>query len=262
MASVMEWYIYAALFSAGLVAGFINTLAGSGSLITLPLLMFTGLPANVANATNRISVFMQSLVSAASFRNQKIYRLEEGLWLGLPAVFGSLIGSVTAININAAMMERLIGGLLVFMFFIVLYKPEKWIQSKAGTISGRPKIWQIIIFFLIGAYGGFLQAGVGFMILGGLVLGSGLNLTKANGLKAFITLILTVVALAVFIVNKQIAYLPGVVMAGGSMIGAYIASRYAVSWGPKVVRIFLLAAISGSALKFTGAYDLVVGLLR
>jgi uncharacterized membrane protein YfcA len=81
-------------------------------------------------------------------------------------------------------------------------------------------------------------------------------------LKAFITLILTVVALAVFVINKQIAYLPGFVMAGGSMVGAYFASRFAVSWGPKVVRIFLLAAISGSALKFTGIIDLVTGLFR
>jgi uncharacterized membrane protein YfcA len=258
----MEWYIYAALFAAGLIAGFINTLAGSGSLITLPLLIFAGLPANVANATNRISVFLQSAVSTVSFRNQKVYEIREGLWLGIPAVLGSLIGAIAAIQINARMMEILIGALLVFMFFIVLYKPEKWIQSKAGSISRRPKLFQIIIFFLIGAYGGFLQAGVGFMLLGGLVLGSGLNLTKANGLKAFIILILTAVALIVFISNKQIAYLPGFVLAAGSMAGAYFASKYAVSWGPKVVRIFLLAALLGSALKFTGSIDLVIRLLK
>lgn len=258
MVSAMDWYIYPALFIAGILAGFINTLAGSGSLITLPLLIFSGLPANVANATNRISVLLQSAVSAVSFRNQNVYKIKEGLWLGIPAVIGSLIGAVAAININTRMMEILIGALMVFMFFIVLYKPEKWIQSKAGTISGRPKILQIIIFFLIGAYGGFLQAGVGFMLLGGLVLGSGLNLTRANGLKAFIILILTTVALIVFIINRQIAYVPGFVLAAGSMIGAYFASRYAVRWGPKVVRIFLLVAISGSALKFTGLIDLVI----
>ena len=108
----MEWYLYPLLIIAGILAGFINTLAGSGSLITLPLLMFIGLPANVANATNRIGIFLQSAVGAASFRHNKVFEYREGVWFALPATFGSLIGAIAAVKLNSDVMEIIIGGLL------------------------------------------------------------------------------------------------------------------------------------------------------
>jgi uncharacterized protein len=256
----MEWYFYPALIAAGILAGFINTLAGSGSLITLPLLMFMGLPANVANATNRIGIFLQSAVGAVSFRNQKVFDYKEGIWLSVPATIGSFFGAIAAVNLSSRLMESIIGGLLLFMFFIILYKPEKWIQEKAGRIEGRPKLWQLVIFFFIGLYGGFIQAGVGFILLAGLVFGAGVNLTKANALKVFIVFVYTSVALVVFIIDSQINYLAGFVLAFGSMIGAYIASKVAIKSGPKVVRIILLVIILISALKYTGAIDLVIRL--
>jgi uncharacterized membrane protein YfcA len=256
----MEWYFYPILILAGILAGFINTLAGSGSLITLPLLMFMGLPANVANATNRIGIFLQSAVGAFSFRQQKVFDYKEGIWLAVPATIGSFAGAIAAVNLKSSLMETIIGALLFFMFFIVLYKPEKWIQEKEGRIEGRPKFWQIVIFFLIGLYGGFIQAGVGFILLAGLVFGAGVNLTKANALKVFIVFVYTSVALVVFIVNHQINYLAGFVLAFGSMIGAYIASKVAIKSGPKVVRIILLVILMISALKYSGAIDLVIRL--
>jgi uncharacterized protein len=254
----MEWYLYPILIAAGILAGFINTIAGSGSLITLPLLMFTGLPANVANATNRISIFLQSAVGAASFRQSNVFEYREGLWLALPATAGSLIGSVAAVRMSSDTMEKIIGGLLLFMFFMVLYKPEKWISEKAGKIEGRPKIWQIIIFFFIGIYGGFIQAGVGFILLAGLVFGAGLNLTKANAIKVFIIFIYTSIALLIFILNRQIDYLAGFVMASGSMAGAWIAARFAIKSGPRIVRLILLGIIMISALKYIGAADIII----
>jgi uncharacterized membrane protein YfcA len=256
----MEWYFYPILIIAGILAGFINTLAGSGSLITLPLLMFMGMPANVANATNRIGIFLQSAVGAASFHQQKVFDYKEGLWFAAPATVGSLVGALAAVNLNTDIMEKIIGGLLLFMFFMVLYKPENWIKEKAGKIEGRPKTWQLFIFFLIGLYGGFIQAGVGFILLAGLVLGAGVNLTKANALKVFIVFIYTSVALAVFILNNQISYLAGLILASGSMIGAYIATRVAIKNGPRVVRIILLVILLISALKYVGALDLVISL--
>jgi uncharacterized membrane protein YfcA len=256
----MEWYFYPLLIFAGILAGFINTLAGSGSLITLPLLMFMGLPANVANATNRIGIFLQSGVGAVSFRNHKVFEYREGIWFAIPATVGSLVGAIAAVNLSSDLMETIIGGLLFFMFFIVLYKPEKWIRENAGRIEGRPKAWQLIIFFLIGLYGGFIQAGVGFILLAGLVLGAGVNLTKANALKVFIVFIYTSVALVVFIINGQISYLAGLILAFGSMIGAYLASRVATRKGPKVVRIILLLILMLSALKYSGAIDMIIRL--
>jgi uncharacterized membrane protein YfcA len=256
----MEWYFYPILIAAGILTGFINTLAGSGSLITLPLLMFMGLPANVANGTNRIGIILQSAVGAASFRHSKVFEFREGLWLALPATAGSLIGAIAAVNISGKTMETIIGCLMILMFFMVLYKPEKWISDKAGTLDGSPKLWQLVIFFFIGLYGGFIQAGVGFILLAGLVLGAGVNLTKANALKVFIVFVYTAVALVVFIVNRQIDYLAGFVLASGSMVGAWLATKFAIKNGPRIVRIILLVIILISALKYVGAINLFIRL--
>ena len=254
----MGWYFYPVLIIAGLVAGFINTIAGNGSIITLPLLLFMGLPANVANGTNRIGIFLQSAVSSVSFKQQKIFDYKEGIWFAVPATFGSLIGAIAAVNINSGMMERILGAMFFLMFFIILYKPEKWIQEKAVMIDGRPKTWQIIIFFFIGIYGGFIQAGVGLMLLAALVLGSGVNLTKANALKVFINFVFTFLALFIFIINGQVSYLPGSFLAIGSMIGAFVGSKVAIKSGPKVIRIILLVILLISALKYLGVFDLVI----
>ena len=113
----------------------------------------------------------------------------------------------------------------------------------------------MIIFFGIGLYGGFIQAGVGFFLLGGLVLGAGYDLIKANAIKVFITLLFTVPALIVFILNNQVNFILGFVLAIGSMLGAFVGAKVAVSWGPKFVRYVLLTAILASALKLFGAFD-------
>lgn len=256
----MEWYMYIAVIVAGLFAGFVNTLAGSGSLITLPLLMFLGLPANIANGTNRIGVLVQSAISSWSFRQQKLFSFRETVWMAVPAVAGSIVGALVAVRINERIMELLIAGLLIFMFFVILYKPEKWLREQAVSISRRQRWLVVVALFFIGIYGGFLQAGVGIFLLSTLVLGAGLGLTKANAHKVLIVTSLTAIALLIFILSGQVRYMYGIILAIGQGAGGWIASRVAVSWGPKVVRIVLLVAVMASALKLTGAFDFVVRL--
>lgn len=258
----MEWYIYVALVVAGIIAGFINTLAGSGSLLTLPLLMFIGLPPTVANATNRIGVLLQSAVGSASFRHQKVFEFRESLWFVIPSVAGSILGAFIAAGFNEQVMRTIIGVLLFFMFFMILYKPEKWITGQAVNLHNRPRLVILVVFFLIGVYGGFIQAGVGFFLLAGLVYGAGVNLVKANALKVFITFCFTIFAIAVFIFTGQIDYKIGFILGGGQMVGAYIASRIAVSWGPKFVRVVLLVVVLISSLELTGVIDLMIKAVR
>ncbi|MCD6347625.1 MAG: sulfite exporter TauE/SafE family protein [Bacteroidales bacterium] len=245
----MEWYFIPALIGAGFLCGFINTLAGSGSLISLPLLMFMGLPANVANGTNRIAILLQNIVGVSSFKQQKVFKISEGIWLAVPAIIGSVVGASLAISLNETLMTRVIGGLLVFMFFIILIKPDVWIKGQAGLVKSKPSWWQIIMFFAIGVYGGFIQAGVGFFLLAGLVLGAGFDLVKANAIKVLIILLYTPFALAIFIYHDQVNWVAGLILAVGNMLGALIASRFAVSWGAKAVRIILLVIIFGAAIK-------------
>ncbi|HHJ09563.1 MAG TPA: sulfite exporter TauE/SafE family protein [Bacteroidetes bacterium] len=251
----MEWYMYPAVVGIGLIAGFINTLAGSGSLITLPFLMFLGLPANVANGTNRIAILLQNVVSVRGFRQKKILSFREGLFFSVPAIVGAMAGARIAINLDEQAMRRTIGVLLVIMVILIIYKPERWLLGKHIEQTRSRKVFLIILFFFIGMYGGFIQAGVGFFLLAGLVLGAGANIVKANALKVFIILLYTPLALVFFMYYHQVNYMLGLVLAAGNMTGAWLGTRVAVSWGPRFIRIVLLLALIISAAKLTGLLD-------
>ncbi|MBA7511641.1 putative membrane transporter protein YfcA [subsurface metagenome] len=253
----MEWYLYIAVIGVGLLTGFINTLAAGGSLLSLPFLIFLGLPANVANGTNRIAILLQNIVSVGSFKQQRILNPKEGIWIAVPAIIGSLIGAQIAINFDEEVMRKTIGGLLLVMFFIIMIKPDKWIKGQEGEMKSRPSVFQIIIFFFIGIYGGFIQAGVGFFLLAGLVLGAGADLIKANALKVFIILLYTPFALFIFILHHQVDYKLGLILAVGNMAGAYLGAKYGVRWGIGFVRYVLLAAIFFSAAKLIGVIEYI-----
>ncbi len=247
----MEWFHYALIVLAGFFAGFINTLAGSGSLITLPLLIAMGLPANVANGTNRVAILLQNIVGVSSFKRQKVLEFKSSINLVIPAVIGSVIGAILAVDINEDIMKKSIGGLLIFMFFFILLKPSKWLQDQ--QVKAPLPYWaRAIVFFLIGLYGGFIQAGVGFFLLSGLVLGAGYDLVKGNAVKVFIILIYTAFALVVFIINDQVNFKFGLILAVGNMMGAFVGARFAVKWGPKFVRYLLLITIIVAAVKMLG----------
>jgi hypothetical protein len=245
----MEWYHYILIIAAGVVAGFINTLAGSGSLLTLPLLIFIGLPPVVANGTNRIAILLQSLVGTMGFRKQGVLNLKTGVWLGIPSVAGSVAGALIAISINNKMMERAVGVIMILMFFVILLKPDAWLKGESDKEFKRLTWLNTVIFFLIGVYGGFVQAGVGFFLLGGLVLGAGLDLVKANAIKNFLVFLYTPFALLVYILGNQVDYKAGLILSAGSMAGAWLGTKSAVSWGPAFIRYVLLIAVLASAIQ-------------
>jgi len=249
----MVWYEIVLLVGAGILAGFINTLAGSGSLLTLPLFIAFGLPAPVANGTNRIGILLQSLTGVLSFKRQNLLDFSTALKIGIPSVAGSLIGAFIAVDINEKAMQTAIAVLLIFMFFLILLKPSRWIKSHEGN-PPLPHWVQMIIFFIVGIYGGFIQAGVGFFLLAALVLASGFDLIKANALKVLIVLVYTPFSLVVFIINQQVDYKLGFIVAAGSMLGAWIGAKLSVKWGPSVVRIILLVVLLVASMKLTGLF--------
>jgi len=246
---MIEWLLYLLVIVVGILTGFINTLAGSGSLLTLPLLIFMGLPANIANGTNRIAILMQSIVAVGGFKQKKVFEWSDGVWLTIPATLGALVGAFVAVDLDERLLNRIIGGLMILMFFIILYKPEKWLKQQVDNPKAKPTILRFLVFVAIGFYGGFIQAGVGFFLLAGLVLGAGFNLLKANAIKVLIVLVYTIAALFVFIVNKQVDYFLGILLGVGSMIGAFIATRVAVKNGNGFIRWVLLVTVLAFAVK-------------
>lgn len=258
----MEWYLYIAVIGAGFLAGFINTVAGSGSLITLPLLIFVGLPANIANGTNRVAILLQNVVAVSSFHSQKVLDLRRGLMLAAPAVIGAVIGAQIAVNLDEEILRRTIGVLLVVMLFLIIIRPRRWLEGRPDIIGRRPGWIQMIIFFVIGLYGGFIQAGVGFFLLGGLVLGAGYDLVRANAVKVLIVLCYTIFALAVFLFNDQVRWEIGLVLALGNMLGAWIAARISVKRGVVFVRWLLIIIVALAAAGLLGLFHSAAELLR
>lgn len=248
----MEWYYMLALVGIGLFTGFINTLAGGGSALTLPMLMFLGLPANVANGTNRIAILLQSAVGVNTFRRRNVLDINTDYKLTIPAVAGSLLGALFAVEIDEALLRKFIAGLMVVMLLIVVFNPNAWVKEHAGKSEKKPTFLQYIIFFFIGFYGGFIQMGVGFFLLAGLVMGCGHNLVKANAIKVFITLIFTVFSIGIFVWYSQVDIVAGLILAIGSMTGAWLGAHFSVKGGAKLVRYVLIAAMVMVILNLFG----------
>ena len=253
-----QWYTYLLALLAGIVAGVINTLAGSGSLITLPMLIFLGLPANVANATNRVGVILQNVVGITAFHRGGKLHLAGVRWLVPPAVAGAVVGAFVAKSLKAEAMNTAIGVVMVLMLGVVLLNPERWLRSRSEVKPGRPGIGFLALFFGLGVYGGFIQAGVGVFLLAAMVLGLGYTLVDANGIKLVIVLSFALVSLAIFASGGQVHWALGVLMACGQGVGAWLAARFAVKnknanvW----VRRLLIAVIVLSVLKLFGLLPL------
>ena len=249
----MDWYLYIVVIIAGFVAGYINTLAGSGSLVTLPLLIFLGLPPTVANGTNRVAILLQCAVAVGKFKSEKQLDIKNALILSIPAIIGAVIGAQIAADLNETIMRQTIGILMVIMLAVILIRPKRWLEGRNDISESKPSWLRIIVFFGIGLYGGFIQAGVGIFLLSGLVLGAGYNLVRANAAKNLIVLCFTVFALAVFIYNDQVDWKIGLILAIGNMLGAWVAAKMAVKRGAGFVRWILIAVIIISALMLLGA---------
>lgn len=160
-----------ALIVSGVFVGFINTLAGGGTIISLSLFMFMGLPADIANGTNRIAVILQNLTSVSTFRQKKLLDTRKALWLSIPTVIGSLIGAQLSVQIDESTFRKAIAVVMLMMIVFILTDPDKWLKGQLKLQEKKVSIWQMLIFFGIGIYGGFVQVGVGYFLLAGIVLG-------------------------------------------------------------------------------------------
>ncbi|PIE02356.1 MAG: hypothetical protein CSA81_07540 [Acidobacteria bacterium] len=249
----MDWWFYPILVLAGIAAGFINTLAGSGSLITLPLLIFLGLPANTANGTNRVAILCQNVIGVSRFCREGVLDTKKGKWFLVPAVIGAIVGAQIAVDLNDKIMRLTIGIMMVVMLTVMIAKPQKWLKKSAPTEGSEKKglpMWLAgPLFFLIGLYGGFIQAGVGIFLLAALVMGAGYDLVRANALKLLVVFAFTPLALVVFLLNGQVEWGTGFILALGNMIGAWLGTKVAIKHGAPFIHMLLVAVVTISAVK-------------
>lgn len=238
------------LVGVGFCAGVINTIAGGGSLLTLPLLIFMGLPAAVANGTNRIAIFFQTASAVSGFRSKGINTFPFSIYIGISASIGSLIGSQFAVDIDEALFKRILSIVMIVVVLLIVFKKKQQLTDKLLERTTGKHLWlSIIAFFFVGLYGGFLNAGIGFIMLLILPAINKFSLVKSNATKVTVAFIYTAFALGVFILNDKVDWKLGLTLAIGNSLGAWFGSRYSVKKGDGFIRIALLVIVSGMAIK-------------
>jgi uncharacterized membrane protein YfcA len=218
------------LLLAGFISGFINTIAGGGSMLTLPTLMMLGMPADVANATNRIGVLMQSLTGVKGFSDQK--KLDKRAILPVLALTatGALVGTLLASVLPVFMLKPMLLGSMVAMGLLMVVRPQSVIApigTQPHNLKERPGA--SLGLFLSGVYGGFVQAGVGFILIAALAGGLRYDLTRTNALKILCTGAFSAVGLVVFTLQGLVWWIPGLMLAVGSILGAIVGVRFSIN---------------------------------
>lgn len=247
---------YLLILIAGTVAGFLNTVAGGGSLITLPILIFMGLPSATANGTNRIALLFQNISATMGFKRRGYFYPTLAVWLGIPAVIGAFVGSRIAVSLPDVLFNRILSIVMIVVLTLILTRPEKRFlkQTGASELTGTRRWVAVGVFFLVGIYGGFIQAGVGFILIVSLSLLTGLPLVNVNAIKVAIVAIYTAMALAVFVLNGNVEWGLGLLLAVGNSFGAYLGSVFAVKKGDRYIRMIITVSVIVMAGKLWGLW--------
>lgn len=236
------------------VAGAINTVAGGGSNLVLPSLMLMGMPPEVANATNRVGIFVESVVAVSEFKRHDRLETFDLKAILLPMAVGGLLGALAAAFAPPDILKPILILTMILMSLIVLFRPAV-VSPPSGTevrrVKDTPSSWLGLL--AAGFYGGFIQAGVGFLLLASIAGTLRYDIVRANALKLVCTLMFTTVSLGIFIWQGQVAWLAGAILSVGYVVGAYFGVKFAVHADPKVLRWFLFAATvlaGGAALLY------------
>jgi len=231
----------------GLLAGGINTIAGGGSNLTLPMLMLLGLPADVANGTNRVAVALQCLVGIRGFNAHGRLDVPAIMPIMIPTLIGGVLGALVAALIPPIALKPILLGTIISMSLLILLRPG-FVTPPPGTpvlsVSQSRVAWWSL--FAAGVYGGFVQAGVGFILLAALSGVLRYDLVRANALKIVCSLGFTAVALAVFVYFDQVRWVPGLILATGSMAGAWLCVKFAVNASQTTIKwvLFVMTVCS------------------
>lgn len=225
---MMEYLILAAV---GLAAGAINVLAGGGSFLTLPMLIFLGLPAGVANGTNRVGILAQNVGAVWGFKRHGIPAAGSLLWAALPASAGALIGTWLAMQVSDQAFEKILALLMVLLSLWSIWSSKPRDRPlRRGSI-----VFLGASFLVIGVYGGFIQAGVGFLILAATST-AGMDLVRGNAMKVLTVLCFTVLSLAIFAWTSRVDWGLGCALGAGTFLGGQLGVRLTVLKGHRWVR--------------------------
>lgn len=245
----MELYEIPLIILTGFGAAFLNTVGGGGSLFSVPILTFLGLPITNANATSRVALLFQNAFAVGGFKSKGIeLPWPYSLYLGVSSLFGGLIGAFLASHIRDEIFNKIFVVVMLLSVVLIVFDPFK---SKHGyeKLDTKSKAIGTGLFFFIGIYGGFVQAGIGFLVIAVLGVVNNLSLVKSNYVKVFSAIVYTGVSVIVFAFEGKIFWVTGLILAIGHALGGWYASRWSVDKGEVWIKRIMIVSIIGMAIK-------------
>ena len=232
------------LVLVGIAAGFLNVMAGGGSLLTVPVMVFLGVPGPVANGTNRIAIFAQNVTAIAAFIRHGFKEFRLSLSLALCAVPGAVAGALLGVRLEGVWFNRMLALIMLGIMLVMHFD-----RGSKTTVQGhQPTRKQLIrghaLMLGVGFWGGFIQLGIGFIIMPVLNRVMGLDLVRTNMHKVFIVAVYTSIALLVFASQVEILWAVGIALAVGNSLGGYLGAHFTVHGGERLVRLVLNMVLS------------------
>lgn len=235
------------VIGVGLAAGFFNVVAAGGSLLTIPMLIFLGLPPLEANGTNRVAILAQNIMATSRYHKKKLIPYSFAILPAISATLGSLIGAMLVAEMDEHLFNRVLAIVMALVAFTLLVSPKQKISEP--RITGKHKWLAVLGFFFVGIYGGFLHAGIGVFMLLLLTGVSRYNLVSANAIKIFMALVYVGVSFSVFLFHGAVNWKYGLILAVGNTIGGWVGTQVVVNKGDKWIKVILIAVVIGMSIK-------------
>ena len=242
-----ELYYYAIFLGAGFLAGFVDSIAGGGGIITVPVLLASGMPPHIALATNKLQSSFGSFTASVNYIRKGLVNLKD-VYMGIVFTFiGACLGTYSILLLDASLLSKIIPFMLVFIFLYTFFTPKLGVEDRHNKL--KPNIFYFIFGIFIGFYDGFFGPGTGSFWTMAIVMLLGLNLKSATAQTKVMNFTSNIVSLGVFIIGGQVLWLVGILMGSGQILGAYIGSSLVAKKDVKFIRVFFLTIVGITILK-------------
>ena len=212
-------------------------------------MILIGLDPAIANGTNRLGIAISAFSASAGYQSKKVNTFPFSIYLGLSATIGSVIGAMIAVDFDKGMFNRVLAVIMIIIVSLMIFKPKMDVTDIAEQLSGK-RLWiSIAAFFVFGIYGGFINAGMGLIMMIWLNYFNKMDLIRTNATKVLVAGIYTVAAIVVFFVNDLIDWKIGLLLALGNMVGGWISARLSVKKGEGFVKAGMMVMVIIMAIK-------------
>lgn len=233
----------------GCVAGFLNVVAGGGSLLTVPVMVFMGVPGPAANGTNRIAILAQCVTAVITFFRKGYSDFKLSMTLALCAIPGAVLGAFMGTRLEGIWFNRVLAVIMIGVMLIMAFEKKSELVEPRTDTKPRNLLLGHLLMVGVGCFGGFIQIGVGFIIMPVLYRVMGLDLVKVNMHKVFIVAAYTIAALIIFASLVEIYWLLGICLALGNSIGGWLGAHISVTRGERLIKIVLNIVLTCFIIK-------------